>query len=125
MCLFCLDLPGAPKDIKVSDITRGTCRLTWSPPDCDGGDRIKSYFIEKKTVEGKAWTKVNPACAAQSLVVPDLNEGQEYFFRIRAENSFGLGPHTATIQRTKARDPIRKCILYMSLSLKILKYSLF
>lgn len=90
------------------------------PPDSDGGDRIKSYFIEKKTVEGKAWTKVNPACAMQSLVVPDLIEGQEYLFRIRAENCFGLGPHTTTIQRTKARDPIRKCILYTSLSLKIL-----
>lgn len=108
MCLFCLDLPGAPKDIKVTDITRGTCRLSWSPPDSDGGDRIKSYFIEKKTVEGKAWTKVNPACATQSLVVPDLIEGQEYLFRIRAENRFGFGPHTTTIQRTKARDPIRK-----------------
>lgn len=51
--------------------------------------------------------QVNPACAAQSLVVPDLNEGQEYFFRVRAENRFGFGPYIATIQRTKARDPIR------------------
>lgn len=103
-------MPGAPKDLKISDITRGTCRLSWKPPDCDGGDRIKSYFVEKKTVEGKAWTKVNPACATQSLVVPDLIEGQEYLFRVRAENRFGLGPHITTIQRTKARDPIRKCI---------------
>lgn len=108
MCLICLDLPGAPKDITISDITRGTCRLTWKPPDCDGGDRIKSYFIEKKTVEGKAWTKVNPTCTTQSLVVPDLIEGQEYLFRIRAENRFGFGPHTTTTQETKAKDPIRK-----------------
>lgn len=52
------DLPGPPRDLKVSDVTRGTCRLTWKPPACDGGERVKSYFIEKKTVEGKAWTKV-------------------------------------------------------------------
>ena len=52
------DLPGAPQDLKVSDVTRGTCRLTWKPPQSDGGERVKSYFIERKTVLGKAWTKV-------------------------------------------------------------------
>lgn len=57
------DLPGPPRDLKVSDVTRGTCRLTWKPPENDGGERVKSYFIEKKTVEGKAWTKVcTPSC---------------------------------------------------------------
>lgn len=104
----CADLPGKIRDLKVSDVTRGTCRLSWKPPANDGGDRIKSYFIEKKTVEGKAWTKVNPACASLSTVVPDLSVGQDYLFRIRAENSVGLGPYYVTIQRTTARDPIRK-----------------
>lgn len=56
--LWFVDLPGPPRELKVSDVTRGTCRLTWKPPECDGGDRVKSYFIEKKTVQGKAWTKV-------------------------------------------------------------------
>lgn len=105
---YFLDLPGPPREIKVSDITRGSCRLTWKPPVNDGGMRIMSYFIEKKTVEGKAWTKVNPACASQSFVVPDLIAGQDYLFRIRAENNLGLGPHIDTIQRTTARDPIRE-----------------
>lgn len=101
-------MPGPPKDLKITDITRSTCRLTWKPPDNDGGERIKSYYIEKKTVEGKAWTKVNPACASQSLVVPDLVEGQDYLFRIRAENRFGIGPALETFQRTRAKDPIRE-----------------
>lgn len=99
---------------------------------------MKSYFIEEKTVHGKAWTKVqrhlppldgsgnnepsagdkhlalvsllqvNPACAAQSLVVPDLIHGQEYLFRIRAENRFGFGPYAETLEGAKARDPIRE-----------------
>ena len=58
LCHGSTDLPGPPRELKVSDVTRGTCRLTWSAPECDGGDRVKSYFIEKKTVTGKAWTKV-------------------------------------------------------------------
>lgn len=53
------DVPGPPKDLKVTDITRSTMRLIWKLPDTDGGERIKSYFIEKKCVTDKAWTKVN------------------------------------------------------------------
>lgn len=46
-------------------------------------------------------------CASQSLVVPDLIHGEEYLFRIRAENRFGFGPFVETTEGTKARDPIR------------------
>lgn len=102
------DVPGAPKDLKVSDITRGSCKLSWKMPDDDGGDRIRGYVIEKRNIDGKAWTKVNPNCGSTSFVVPDLITGQEYFFRVRAENRFGVGPPAETIQRTTARDPIRK-----------------
>lgn len=102
------DVPGPPKDLKVSDITRGSCRLTWKMPDDDGGDRIKGYVIEKKTIDGKAWTKVNPNCGSTSFVVPDLISEQQYFFRVRAENRFGIGAPAETIQRTTARDPICK-----------------
>lgn len=105
-------MPGPPKDLKVTDITRSSCRLSWKAPDNDGGDRIKCYFIEKKTVEGKAWVKVNTSCLGTSYLVPDLIDGQEYFFRVRAENRFGVGPPVETIQRTRARDPIRKFLVY-------------
>lgn len=77
-------------------------------PDDDGGDRIRGYVIEKRTIDGKAWTTVNANCGSTSFVVPDLISGQEYFFRVRAENRFGVGPPAETIQRTTARDPIRK-----------------
>lgn len=52
------DVPGPPKELRVTDITRATMRLIWKLPDNDGGERIKSYFIEKKCVTDKAWTKV-------------------------------------------------------------------
>lgn len=58
---LCVDVPGPPKDLRVTDITRSTMRLIWKLPDSDGGERIKSYFIEKKCVTDKAWTKVNDA----------------------------------------------------------------
>lgn len=58
VCLVAADVPGPPKDLKVTDITRATMRLIWKLPDNDGGERIKSYYIEKKCVTDKAWTKV-------------------------------------------------------------------
>lgn len=90
----------------MTDITRATCRLIWKLPDNDGGERIKSYFIEKKAVTGKAWTVVHQACCSQAFVVPKLVEGSEYFFRVRAENRLGMGPLTETKEPARARDPI-------------------
>lgn len=106
--LLLTDLPGIIRDLKITDITRGTCKLSWKPPENDGGDRIKSYWIERKTVDGKAWTKVNTACTSQSCVVQDLSNRQDYLFRIKAENRIGFGPFYETPESTKARDPIRK-----------------
>lgn len=102
------DVPGPPKELRVTDITRSTCRLIWKLPDNDGGERIKSYFLEKKAVTGKAWTVVKQACASQAFVVSNLVEGNDYLFRVRAENRLGMGPFTETTEPIKARDPICK-----------------
>lgn len=85
-------------------------RLIWKLPDNDGGERIKSYFIEKKAVNGKAWTVANAACASMAFVVSNLLEGQDYLFRVRAENRLGFGPFTKTTEPVRARDPICKLV---------------
>lgn len=108
--MFFLDVPGAPKELKVTDVTRTTMRLIWKLPDNDGGERIKSYFIEKKAVNGKAWTIANAACASMAFVVPNLLEGQDYLFRVRAENRLGFGPFAETTEPVRARDPICKLV---------------
>lgn len=50
--------------------------------------------------------QVNAACASQAYVVPGLLEGQDYLFRVRAENRLGFGPFTMTTDPAHARDPI-------------------
>lgn len=49
---------------------------------------------------------MNAACASQAYVVPGLLEGQDYLFRVRAENRLGFGPFTVTTDPSRARDPI-------------------
>ncbi|KAI4798295.1 hypothetical protein KUCAC02_022138, partial [Chaenocephalus aceratus] len=87
-----LDLPGAPRDLKVSDVTRGTCRFTWKAPESDGGERVKSYFIEKKAVNGKAWTKTSSTDSTSS--------GSE-------QRTASASDPWETELPTKATDPIR------------------
>lgn len=76
------DLPGPPRDFKVSDVTRGTCRLTWKAPECDGGDRVKSYFIEKKTIVGKAWTKVRHNPPPPAFIIKIVFFFFDFFFML-------------------------------------------
>lgn len=70
-----------------------------------------SLSEQNNNVKSDLFFKVNPACAAQSLVVADLINGQDYIFRIRAENRFGFGPVVETTEGIKARDPIRTSAL--------------
>lgn len=93
MCLtdfsLCVDVPGPPKDLRVTDITRSTMRLIWKLPDNDGGERIKSYFIEKKCVTDKAWTKVNNA--ARFLLF--FRETTKFPKSLRGNNRFYTAIH--------------------------------
>lgn len=57
-------------------------------------------------MDGLICSQVNAACASQAYVVPGLLEGQDYHFRVRAENRLGFGPFTITTDPARARDPI-------------------
>ena len=42
------DKPGRPGAPTVSEVTKRSCVLTWTPPVSDGGCPIKTYVIEYK-----------------------------------------------------------------------------
>lgn len=50
--------PSAPKDFKVSEVTRHHVHLMWEVPEHDGGSPVTHYQIEKREVSRKTWAKV-------------------------------------------------------------------
>uniref|UniRef100_A0A3B5A5D0 Uncharacterized protein n=1 Tax=Stegastes partitus TaxID=144197 RepID=A0A3B5A5D0_9TELE len=87
-----LDRPGPIRDLKVSGITIDRCILTWEVPEDNGGCDIYNYIIEKCETKRGVWSVHSNAVITNKANVTRLIEGNEYIFRVRAENKMGPGP---------------------------------
>lgn len=89
------DKPSAPKTLTATDVTETSVSLKWQPPDDDGGLPIKSYTIERRDKRWGSWVKAGTTKGSvMTFDVTGLVTGQEYCFRVSAENEEGLGPAT-------------------------------
>uniref|UniRef100_A0A674MUH2 Titin n=1 Tax=Takifugu rubripes TaxID=31033 RepID=A0A674MUH2_TAKRU len=100
-----LDTPGAPANLTVKDIKRESVTLTWEPPLIDGGARIKNYLVEKRESTRKVYSNVDNKCTKTSYRITGLNEGTLYYFRVLAENEFGVGEAAETEDSVKTSEP--------------------
>uniref|UniRef100_A0A671SAM9 Titin n=1 Tax=Sinocyclocheilus anshuiensis TaxID=1608454 RepID=A0A671SAM9_9TELE len=87
-----LDIPGPVRDMKVSGISTDKCRVVWDPPEDDGGCEVDSYIIEKCETRRMVWSTYSASVITNYCNVTRLVEGNEYIFRVRAENKMGTGP---------------------------------
>uniref|UniRef100_A0A4W3IPL5 Titin n=1 Tax=Callorhinchus milii TaxID=7868 RepID=A0A4W3IPL5_CALMI len=99
-----LDTPGAPQNLAVKDIKKNSATLTWDPPIIDGGAKIKNYVIDKRESTRKAYANVTTKCNKCSYKVENLAEGAIYYFRVMAENEFGIGIPVETLDSVKASE---------------------
>ena len=106
-------------------------RVSWTPPDYDGGTPIIGYLIEYKNVsQTPKWTKVNVAASGDcTAVLQSLEENTKYQFRVYAENEVGwsAASHTTDVNITlgmEYRCNFTICIFFFklnkALSLKLL-----
>ena len=90
--------PAKPGTPDITDYDTDFVELAWKRPDSDGGSPITGYVIEKKDKYSAGW---EPCLTVDgdtpNARVPDLIEGLQYEFRVRAINKGGASePSDAT-----------------------------
>jgi Fibronectin type III domain len=91
--------------LDVSDITKDGCKLKWNAPEDDGGIPITGYVVEKRDTKKGIWVPVSNLCPGTEIRVPKLKEGEEYEFRVMAENTMGTSEPLMTTKPIIAKDP--------------------
>jgi len=89
--------------LKVSEITKKSCRLEWKSPVDNGGSQIEHFEVEKYEEISDSWLPAgNPK--GSSFELKNLVEGRSYKFLVRAVNEFGDSPDLVTEEFIVAKN---------------------
>lgn len=101
------DVPDAPQNVIVGNVTKFGCIVSWEPPMSDGGSPITSFIVELRDRTSVKWSPVQVTKADElSAVINDVIENKEYIFRVKGENKAGVGKPSAASSPVKIMDPI-------------------
>lgn len=94
MIFVVLAKPGPPiGPVQIGEVGETTICLKWDPPEYDGGSPVTNYIVLRRETSTPTWTEVSNSVARNSIKVTKLTKGEEYQFRIKAENRYGAGDH--------------------------------
>uniref|UniRef100_A0A8C4YLB0 Titin n=2 Tax=Gopherus TaxID=38771 RepID=A0A8C4YLB0_9SAUR len=100
-----LDKPGPVRNLKISDISSDRCTVNWDPPEDDGGCEIQNYILEKCESKRMVWSTYSAAVLTTHANVTRLIEGNEYIFRVRAENKMGTAELKEAVSPKEILEP--------------------
>jgi len=108
-CLLFADPPFAPRELTVVEYNVDYMTLSWTAPEHDGGSPILGYVVEKRDSMMNMWTQAAKVDSNTFTVkVTNLFEGQNYLFRVAAENQSGRGAYAELPKPITARLPFGK-----------------
>ncbi|XP_027397803.1 myosin-binding protein C, slow-type isoform X15 [Bos indicus x Bos taurus] len=96
-----IDRPGPPQLVKIEDVWGENVALSWTPPRDDGNTAITGYTIQKADKKSMEWFTVIEHYHRTSATITELVIGNEYYFRVFAENMCGLS-EDATMTKESA-----------------------
>lgn len=89
-----LDRPGPPVGpVEIGEVGETTVCLKWAPPEYDGGSPVTNYIVLKRETSTPTWAEVSTNITRNSIKVTKLTKGEEFQFRIKAENRNGVSDH--------------------------------
>jgi hypothetical protein len=89
-------VPGRPTSVVLTTVSKCDLRLTFNPPDSDGGDTITEYLVEYSVnsdfsnAEETSLTFLEGGAPFHKTIT-GLIQGTFYFVRVSAKNSQGYG----------------------------------
>lgn len=82
-------IPEGP--IIVEALLKNSVIISWKPPTDDGGSMITNYIVEKcEAKEGEKWHLVSSSVSGTTCRIPNLTESSGYYFRVFAQNQYGI-----------------------------------
>lgn len=89
---YFVDKPGPPAgEIQFKKVTADNITIMWSPPADEGGAMVTHYIVEKRESSRIMWSIVSEKLMDCIVNVPRLIQGNEYIFRVRGVNKYGIG----------------------------------
>ncbi|CAG02431.1 unnamed protein product [Tetraodon nigroviridis] len=95
-----VDLPQPPQSVTIEDVWGGNVALVWTPPKDSGNAPITGYTIQKADKKTMEWYTCIEHYHRNCITITELVVGNEYFFRIFAENM--CGPSETATQTKKS-----------------------
>ncbi|XP_037623781.1 immunoglobulin superfamily member 22-like [Sebastes umbrosus] len=100
--------PGTASQPQVSNITKSTMTVSWTPPGDDGGAPVLGYILERRKKGSNMWLQVNKEMLTDTkFMVAGLVDDVEYEFRVTSINRAGAGSPSTISNAVLAKDPIR------------------
>lgn len=114
---FSLAFPFADKPDKpigpivVEALLKNSAIISWKPPEDDGGALITNYVVEKREAkEGTEWQLVSSSISGTTCRIVNLTENAGYYFRVFAQNTFGISEALEVSSVVVIKTLFGKCV---------------
>lgn len=97
----------------IEALLKNSVMISWKPPADDGGSWITNYVVEKcEAREGAEWQLVSSAISVTSCRIVNLTENAGYYFRVSAQNTFGISDPLEVSSVVIIKSPFGEYNLY-------------
>jgi len=106
MVLFVVDVPSEPRNLSVTSVSEKSIGLRWDESESDGGCDITQYVVEVREGNRRTWQRAGVSSVADERLYTALalTAGQQYVFRVAAENRVGVGDWAEMSQSVTAKS---------------------